>query len=71
MAGQVEANPEGPIEALTVDASTNTFTVSGVRIRWNQHGQRGLSNDVLLPDVLKATQPDMKLVVMLRNPVTR
>lgn len=71
VAEQVEANPDGPIEGVTVDASSGTFSVSGVRIRGNQYSNGGVPDDVLLPDVMKATQPDMKLVVMLRDPVTR
>jgi hypothetical protein len=73
VAEKVEAKPEGPIDTLTADASSNTFTFSGIGVRGSQYGtsEEDLSPDVLLPDVLKATQPEMKLVVMLRNPVNR
>lgn len=66
------AKDEGPVDTVTVDASSNTFSVSGVSIRGQRYGPSGtLPDEVLLPDVLKATQPESKVVVMLRNPVTR
>ncbi|KAK9810890.1 hypothetical protein WJX73_005645 [Symbiochloris irregularis] len=47
------------------DASTNTFTYSGVGIRGKKN------DDVILPGVIRGVQPDMKVIVMLRDPVDR
>eukprot|EP00887_Chlorella_sp_A99_P007481 scaffold2.g7481.t1 len=50
---------------VTLDASSNTFTYSSVGVRGKP------SPKVLLPQVLRAVQPEMRLVVMLRDPVER
>ncbi|GMH44760.1 hypothetical protein BSKO_12712 [Bryopsis sp. KO-2023] len=52
-------------ETITCDASSNTFSYSGVGVRGSKNQQ------VLLPEVLKSIQPDMKLILMLRDPVKR
>ncbi|KAK9829104.1 hypothetical protein WJX72_003914 [[Myrmecia] bisecta] len=52
-------------QLVTGDASSNTYSYTSVGIRGEPNAE------VLLPRVLKAVQPDMKLIVMLRNPVDR
>eukprot|EP00898_Chlorokybus_atmophyticus_P002879 jgi/Chlat1/3592/Chrsp234S00258 len=60
-AEKIALNPAG----IVGDASSNTFTYNGV-------GMRGrIERRVYMAEVMRALQPDLKLMVMFRNPVDR
>ena len=62
LAAAAEANPA----AISADASSNTFTASGVWLRGHDP-----KTDVTMGELLFEAQPYARLIVMLRNPADR